>query len=142
MRLDFGVLLILILIWPASMQTAFGQDRGPVIIEITAADCRALVTHQTAPDVAYQPGVDVRGRPVAPADLPGGVVIEPPRTFIIPIEIDLVERFGLLSTVPGFEADALVGTVLYDDGQLFFNGQPLIDPMQTAIAEACRQLIR
>jgi hypothetical protein len=119
----------------------FAQTGGQPAVAISAEDCRALVAHQPGPDVAFQPGVDVRGDPVAPADLPGGLEIEPPTTFIIPIEIDLVERFGLLEQVPGFEADALVGTVLYDDGRLFLDGQPLQDPAQLAIVEACRQLV-
>ena len=130
-------LLTALVALPASAQT--GET---ATIVITAADCRALVAHQPAPDVAYQPGVDIRGRPVAPADLPGGLTVAPPTTFIIPIEIDLVERFGVLPPDRGFEADALVGTVLYDDGRLFFNDQPLVDPVQAAIAEACRQLVR
>ena len=36
------------------------------ILRMTRADCKRLVTHQPAPDVAYRSGVDVRGRAVAP----------------------------------------------------------------------------
>lgn len=43
----------------------------PVRIVITKVDCSRLIRHVPAPDVAYQPGVDVRGREVASADLPG-----------------------------------------------------------------------
>jgi hypothetical protein len=117
------------------------QTGGRPTVEIAESDCRALVVHRPDADVAYRPGVDVRGDPVAPADLPGGLTVEPPTTFIIPIEIDLVERFGILEDMPGFEADALIGTLLYDDGELVFNGRPLQDPARSAIAEACRQLL-
>ena len=41
-------------------------------VAITRADCARLVAHRPAPDVAYQPGVDVYGREVVPADLGGG----------------------------------------------------------------------
>ena len=39
--------------------------------------------HEPAPDVAYQPGVDVHGRAVAPADLNGGSQIELPDVIYI-----------------------------------------------------------
>jgi hypothetical protein len=136
LRLAWLLLFILVAI-PVLAQT--GTPRPA--LEITEADCRALlVEHRPAPDVAFQPGVDVDGDPVAPADLPGGLEVAPPTTFIIPIEIDLVDRLGILPA--DFEADALVGTVLYDDGELFFDGQPLADPARAAIAEACRELVR
>ena len=143
MRLSFAVPLTVVLAaLSAQAQTDPVPAASVATIRITVEDCRALVAHQPAADVAFQPGIDVRGRPVVPADLPGAVAVTPPSTFIIPIEIDLVDRLGLLPSAPGFEADALIGTVLYDNGQIFFNGQPLIDPLQTAIAEACRQLIQ
>lgn len=43
----------------------------PVRIVITKLDCSRLIRHVPAADVAYQPGVDARGRAVAPADMPG-----------------------------------------------------------------------
>ncbi len=43
----------------------------PIRIVITKVDCSRLVRHQPAPDVAYQAGVDARGRAVVPADIPG-----------------------------------------------------------------------
>lgn len=48
--------------------TAQAQD---VTIIVTAKDCARLLRHQPAADVAYQPGIGVKGRKVAPADLPG-----------------------------------------------------------------------
>ena len=44
------------------------QQGAPMVITITKADCSKLIQHQPAPDVAYKPGVDVRGRPVVSAD--------------------------------------------------------------------------
>lgn len=43
----------------------------PVRIVITKVDCSRLIRHTPSADVAYQPGVDARGRAVAPADVPG-----------------------------------------------------------------------
>src|SRR3546814_8990549 len=51
-------------------------------VVITAQDCSRLVEHSAAPDVAYRPGVDVRGRSVAPADLPGSRIdVQPPEAI-------------------------------------------------------------
>ena len=43
----------------------------PSQVRISAADCRRAVAHQPRADVEYKPGVDARGRKVAPADLQG-----------------------------------------------------------------------
>ncbi|MCR6632206.1 MAG: hypothetical protein NVV74_20360 [Magnetospirillum sp.] len=43
----------------------------PIRIVITKLDCSRLVRHTPSADVAYQSGVDARGRRVAPADVPG-----------------------------------------------------------------------
>ncbi len=42
-----------------------------VRVTVTRQDCARLIRHTPSADVAYQPGVDVKGREVAPADLPG-----------------------------------------------------------------------
>ncbi|MGE4279237.1 MAG: hypothetical protein AB7G62_06580 [Magnetospirillum sp.] len=47
------------------------SDPPPVRITITKTDCSRLVRHVPADDVTYRPGEGVRGRRVAPADLPG-----------------------------------------------------------------------
>jgi hypothetical protein len=77
-----------------------------VTVAITRADCARLVEHVPASDVAYQPGVDVHGREVVPADLNGGIRIELPETILIPIEVDLLERFGIPANPALFDARA------------------------------------
>ena len=47
---------------------ALADDR----VAVSRADCQRLVAHVPAADVAYKPGVDVHGKAVASADLPGG----------------------------------------------------------------------
>jgi hypothetical protein len=42
------------------------------IILVTSADCQLLTPHVPNADVEYNPGKDVRGRDVAPADIDGG----------------------------------------------------------------------
>jgi hypothetical protein len=87
------------------------------------------------PSADYQPGVDVNGNTVAPADLPS-----PPSTPIVdnfPIEIDqrLAHRFNL---PPGGNAKAVLGYVTIRGNQAYFNGQPLNADQTSALAEACR----
>ncbi len=86
-------------------------------VAITRADCARLVAHVPAPDVAYRPGVDVYGREVVPADLGGAPRIELPKTILINIEIDLLQRFGIPANPALYDADAEVGEVAYRDGR-------------------------
>lgn len=57
---------------PVVAQDAMVRPVGkpePIVISITKTDCSRLIQHVPAADVAYQPGVDVRGRAVASADV-------------------------------------------------------------------------
>jgi len=114
----------------------------PLVVTISKADCDRLVKHEPAPDVAYRPGVDVNGRPVAPADLDGGVQIAVPETIYIPIEVDLFDRFGIPANPDLFAADAQVGEVAYRDGRAYFNGQPLQDEASAELADRCQKIMR
>ncbi|MHA1600237.1 MAG: hypothetical protein ACTSW2_05380 [Alphaproteobacteria bacterium] len=116
-------------------------DETPVVT-ISKVDCDRLVKHQPAPDVAYQPGVDVNGNAVAPADLNGGIQIAVPETIRIPIEVDLFDRFGIPANPDQYEADAKVGEVIYQNGRAYFNGQPLQDEAAADLAELCQKVMR
>lgn len=134
LALALGVLLI-----------AAGARAGApevVTVTITKSDCQRLVKHVPAPDVAYRPGVDVRGRPVAPADLDGAVRINVPETIVIDVEVDLFERFGIPAHPSNFDADAMIGEVVWHDGRAYFNGQPLQDEAQAELAERCQRILR
>jgi len=118
-------------------------EAGALRVRITKSDCLRLVRHEPAPDVEYQPGVDVRGEPVAPADLYGGSRIALPETVTIPIEVDLADRFGLPAD-DSFEGDVQVGTVevRLEDGYATFNGQPLVPAAQHLLAERCQRYLK
>ncbi|TQV79114.1 hypothetical protein [Denitrobaculum tricleocarpae] len=123
------------------------SDPQRVTIEISDADCRLLTRHQPDADVAFQPGVDARGRPVAPADLNGGGQagfsrLETPKRIVIPIEVDLFERFGVPANADLFKADAQVGQVIYDDGKLFYNGQRLADGASDELLLLCKKALK
>ena len=111
-----------------------------VILE--ARDCRQLVTrHRPSLDTAYQAGVDVRGNPVAPADLASGPRLQLPEVIVIDILIPL-EAFLGEGTPPRLgRSEVRVGEVRVEGEHLSFNGQPLGDPAAAAIAAACRRIL-
>ncbi|WP_282608202.1 hypothetical protein [Pelagibius sp. Alg239-R121] len=121
-----------------------GDAKRTVTVELSPTQCRRLTRHEPSADVAFQPGVDARGRPVAPVDLNAdgqGYVprIEPPKRIVIPIEIDLFDRFGIPVNPALFEADAQVGEVVYENGKLYYNGQRLADGASDEIIQRCRE---
>lgn len=110
-------------------------------VTVTARDCQRLVAHRPSDDVAFKPGVDVHGNPVAPADLPGSVKIKTPTEITFDVTYDLLSNYGVAedsSLLP--RGSASVGTVKYDlmSGALTFNGQRLDDAEQAALADLCR----
>jgi hypothetical protein len=107
-------------------------------IAISRKDCQRLVNHEPAPDVTYQPGVDVHGRPVAPADLGGGQQIQLPDVIYIPIEVLIQDKYGIPANSVLYDATALVGVVSVRGNQVYFEDQPLTDPEIVALEEACR----
>ncbi len=120
------------------------ETRTVATLEVTVEECRRLSRHIPDADVAYQPGVDVRGRAVAPTDLANGAygnAIKTPETIVIPIEVELFERFGIPANPALFEADAQVGEVIYDNGKLTYNGQRLADGARDEIALYCREVL-
>lgn len=134
------ICLILTSILAVIAEGAFAQSGSTSEVKIDPQDCRRLVQHRPGADVAYKPGVDVNGNPVAAADLPGSARITSPNEITIGLTVDVLRRYGvpadsLLS--PG--GDASIGTIEYDiaSGKLTYNGQSLSDPEQDALAAAC-----
>ena len=109
-------------------------------VAVTDADCAKIVNYTAPPGVAYQPGVDVYGRKVAPADLPSSQ----PQIGSGPITIDItadLHKYGVPASSPLLLPGARLGQITVDDNgrRVLFNGQPLGDSEEQAIAEACRQ---
>ena len=107
-------------------------------IAISRKDCQRLVDHEPAPDVAYQPGVDVHGRPVAPADLGGGQQIQLPDVIYIPIEVLVQDKYGIPANSVLYDATALIGVVAVRGNRVYFEDQELTDPEVAALEQACR----
>lgn len=105
-----------------------GQAHAGGEILTTKGDCVRPTRHVPAPDVAYQPGVDVNGKPVVPADLGGTTMFMSPDAFDIDIDINLSDRFAIPGDPTFYDPNATVGTLsvrsLGEQPRLEFNGQP------------------
>ena len=122
---------------PALQQDASGR------VIVTPEYCAQLPDAQTASGVAYQGGIDVNGRPVAPADLPGSSnrISLPVGTNIL---VDPAKRPGAANAGgPGVRLESFVGTVTQDaQGRTLMNGRPLDGPEPGSIAAICAELAR
>jgi hypothetical protein len=88
------------------------------------------------PSADYQPGVDVNGNAVAPADLPSSGPSSPTiDNFPIEIDQNLAGKFNL---PPGASPKAILGYVTVRGNQAYFNGQPLNADQNAALNSACK----
>ena len=100
--------------------------------------CTTLAGEQPVPRADYQQGVDVNGKPVAPADLPTSAPPIQLDNFPIEIKKDLAGKFNVPATGGNFGAKAILGYVTLRDNRAYFNGQPMGDDQRAALIEACR----
>lgn len=107
-------------------------------VTISREDCRRLVRHVPAGDVAYQGGQDVYGRPVAPADLDGGFQLDLPERFEFDLAYQPLERDDLdLST---FSVGRVSVNVL--TGQVTYNGRPMQSDAQAELSALCQKVLQ
>ena len=148
---DSGLAIVIgaIFALPALAASAFADSAGPppggVVqaanggLVISSQICAALAGATPTPGVPgadYQPGVDVNGNAVAPADLPSTPSVPTVDNFPIEIDQQLANRFHL---PPGATSKTILGYVTVRDNQAYFNGQPLNADQTSALAEACRK---
>jgi hypothetical protein len=107
-------------------------------ITVSRADCKRIARYAPSADVEYKPGVDARGRKVAPADVGGGSQIKIPDEITIPIGIDLDEKYGL-GADGKYTGEATIGTVKVRGGRVYYDGKPIDEGDQAAIAAACKK---
>ena len=129
-----------ILILALTLATAaFAAPRRPRAV-IGRTECRALLRTPAVAGPAYEPGVDVNGRPVAPADVGGASPLGD-------ITIDLRTLLGQISGVdvpPTVAASEIregrirIGVA---NGQVTMNGHPLGPAATTAARAACRKAL-
>lgn len=120
---------------------AFAQDAEKAVthMSVSLEDCKRLTRHKARDDVAYTPGVDVRGKAVAPAEIQPLGAIKVPDEIVIDFGLDLAGRYGF-GAAALFDATAGIATIEYDlaSGGLTFNGKPLLDEDARAIERACK----
>ena len=76
-------------------------------LAISKQDCQAIATYHTPKGVEYQPGVDVNGNRVAPADVSGGFTYSLPAKVAFDIKINPInygQRATLQQQIAGVEA--------------------------------------
>jgi hypothetical protein len=131
----------------------FASTAHAETVAVSAADCKKLVAHTPNDDVTYKPGVDVRGKKVAPADLDGGYQMELPESIDLQIGVDLADRLALRDArkqaqsgsapttrkVLPAEGYAPVGTLSIRGNEAYWNGKLLASQDQAALTLACRQ---
>ena len=110
-------------------------------LSVSRSECRKLVRHEPSADVAYRPGVDVRGRKVAPASLGGGFQVAPPDEIEIPITVELDKTIGAAASGL-YKPEANFGKVVYRNGRAWYNGRPLETGASAEVVAACRRLMK
>nr|WP_255635432.1 hypothetical protein [Azospirillum sp. 412522] len=120
---------------PIPLTPDAARDRPVVDLSL----CRRLTRHVPAADVEYRPGVDVRGRPVAPADLPGSAGAQPPIPIDLPLSVDLARRMGVaLPSVPRLPDDLTAVWLSVVGDRLYLNGQPIDPGAEERLYAYCR----
>lgn len=123
--------LVMLAILPSA---AYAQDDGKY-----PPECRFLESHKPSNDVTYQPGVDVRGKAVVPADINAPPMGLDQQTIVIPLTIDLAKRLQN-NNVQGLELNATPGYLeVSPSGKVLYNGRDLTAQLQAVCDEKSRE---
>lgn len=87
-------------------------------------ECRLLPEHKADAGVAYQPGVDVHGKSVVPADLNSPLASSiASQTIVVPLTVDLADRLQG-QTIDGLKLEGNLGYLeIHPDGRVSHNGE-------------------
>lgn len=122
-------------LFAGAASAVFAQLESPTI-RVDPAACRYVTRHQPSADVEYKPGVDVHGKPVAPADLPDGYALDLPKSIDIVLTADIARRFGI-TTNNLYKGEAQIGTVTVQGNQVLFNGKPMQPAAEADLIALC-----
>ena len=108
-------------------------------VTISKRDCQRLVRHQARADVAFKPGMDVRGNKVTGANLLREPTIKLPKEFSFNLNIDIAQKYGL--DARGVSADMAVGKVTVKGRNVYFKGQRLGSGDHAGVTAECQKLL-
>jgi hypothetical protein len=135
-------ILLMVLLGP-SIALADPVGVSGASVYVTKSDCMALVRHHPSADATYQPGTDVHGKYVAPADLPGsnaGITLPDKVQFDLKIN-PMNYAQGQQNAVSGKYANTALTvahiSVDLKTGQTLLNGKPLDGEQDQYILDAC-----
>ena len=99
---------------------AFAQEAFP-------PECRVVEHYKPSADANYQPGVDVHGKPVVPADVNAAppMGLDGQQTVVIPLSIDMAKRLQG-QNIEGLDMTSTLGFIeVGPGGRVTYNGQDL-----------------
>ena len=136
----------------SAAQTGAKAEPLPVVVAMDTADCRRFLVqkgqvaadYQPPPGVNYQPGVDVNGKPVAPADLPGSTGYQLPQTLTLDLKIPFARLLGSRTPPRMGQAEVGLGKMTLDiaSGRLSLDGAPVMPEAEDAVILACQEKLR
>lgn len=113
---------------------------------VSRENCQRLTAHIPRDDVEYKGGVDVKGRPVVPADITphsdfgvGNVI-----SFLLILDAakeGVVNKNAknILRQNPELWGELYLGQIMIVNNQAFLNGRPLIPEQQQQLYRFCRE---
>ena len=109
---------------------------------VSRAQCRELQRHEPRDDVTFKPGVDVRGKPVVPADLNGGSSLHLPDEISFDLTLRMTDFLRQPPPRGISDSVARLGRIDVKGREVSFNGMPMTDPAVAEIVALCRAQIR
>ena len=87
-------------------------------------ECRMLPEHKAQAGVAYQPGVDVNGKAVVPADI-NAAPIAVPEKIVMPLTIQMAQLLQN-NNVQGLNLESTLGFIeIEQNGRVIYDGQDI-----------------
>lgn len=111
-----------------------GNAQTMIDARVIALCQQRAVDHVPDAGAQYQPGVDIKGNAVAPADI-GTTLDTGIYPLRIPLQMDILERFNL-DLPEGIITDANVADIMvYEDGRVTYNGQDISGQLESLCVE-------
>lgn len=125
MRIAIAVFMMLL--FPAIAQAQHADNNNAV--------CRTLVKHKPADNVVYQPGVDVQGKAVVPADV-SEAKFKTPDVVKVPLTVDFAKRVAGL-TGKDVVMESNIGMLdIHMDGRVMYGDQDWTEETMTLCGQS------